>query len=80
MDATKGVGRIVLTCLHASKGEVQLVRFADGSLSVRVDGSAVSVWEPFEQEDGMRSYFALVEFGRPPAPGEPPDLLLLRSG
>jgi hypothetical protein len=79
MDDMKGVGRIIMTCLHNSRGRVQLLRFGDGSLSVRVNGRTVSVWEFAEQEAGVRSFLELIQFGQPPAPGEGPNLVIFRS-
>ena len=79
MDEMKGVGRVIMTCLHESRGLLQLLRFADGSLSVRVNGCAVSVWEFAEQEAGIRSFLELFRFGQPPAPGEGPDVVIFRS-
>jgi hypothetical protein len=76
MDGIKGVGTTLITCHTHERGRVELVRFADGSVAVRMEGETLAIWEPQEEEVGIFAFFALTGFGKERAAGDEPDVIL----
>ncbi len=51
MEQFKGVGKTAISCQTDQHDRIDLIRFPDGSWSVRKNENSVGVWEPHEQEE-----------------------------
>jgi hypothetical protein len=61
----KGVATTVMVGHSATRGRVELARFADGSWAIRQGGPTIGVWEPEEWAECFRVFGMLAGLSVP---------------
>ena len=60
MRESKSVAKL-LAKFYGSRGQFELVEHTDESLSIVRNGETISVWEPTEQDDCVRTFMRLID-------------------